>query len=233
MSQLSKNSPEWKKYLFDLRRHKRAAAKGNPRWISNRRYEEYEHSFLQVFQKHFKDNFSSLAQGIKQIWGKRVSVFEDGPGEGLFLQGLKKELSAQGVNSRLTSLSVENNPSLNELMRKKVISKAHVGLAEKHVSKEKYNLIFSFAGALSRTLDSHKPYLYASMAHSLKKGGILFAGEYIGGLSVTKEDIQGHKKMIDQIRTLLAHEFVVKDYLVLGRSGLSSPDTIIVIERKK
>lgn len=242
---LKLNSKHYQKALNKLIKKNTRLFQEYKHWVNNhmhffahgRTYSEYHNLF---FKKHLGNFFGlnkplSVAEAFKLISSerKKLTLFEDGPGTGVFAENLKKELLKQGIESEINAIALNPNPELIEREKRKILNLKY-GLSELFVPEKKYDGIISMVGSIDYSPKYTKRAHLMKLAFSLKKNGLMLIG-----LNSKTTNIITSRELIKIKKPLERNGFKVKEFRNELKSGENNPKNAaglpewgLIIQRK-
>jgi hypothetical protein len=159
-------------------RQKRASFLGEEiYWWNNRSYARSYNPFFSfgLYQAGFG---TSILDALQRIAKPRqiMRLLEDGAGEGVFLGELKQRLSAIGISTETTALSLASNEKLSEKKKSGKIDNIRIGNAEFFIPAKPFDAIFSLYGSINYADPGIQKEHLLKFAHSLKRNGLMLVG---------------------------------------------------------
>ncbi len=219
------------------------------RWINARTLRQYDAYFGAPLKTFFGKGPKSLAGQLRRIGPKhrRLQVLEDGPGLGVGLASLRKELNALGVRCEVTGLAAHHVPALRSKQSKGLIDHVIASKAEEYLPDRRFDAIVSLFGSLSYTINPLRKDLLLKFANALQRNGVLVFGFYFGAQGTSKvagfsyglsANPKEKRKMpyeveMEGIRESLQKRGFKAGFFPVFEPGEMPPNWVLVVQRQK
>jgi hypothetical protein len=203
-------------------------------WTANRTFEDYD----KLFKRTLRMPLLEFLERAGKKFGNRLSIMEEGAGEGNFLAEAKRKLAEKGINAETTAVSIFGTPELVKKRKKGMVDRLVLAQMERFVPKEKYHLIIGICGAVeyaqwegyAEGIDRKKllKELLLKYANSLEKNGTALIGMQ------WNEILLGRKTQNWRFLKGIESSFEKKGFKFQAnfwRTEASLPDTALMIER--